>query len=109
MASRIPLMMIGLIGLWTLNARADEAVNGWPAHGSHMMGFGGWIMGPLMMLIFFALLVGAVVLIVRIIGGGSAGVRERQPDRSLEILRERFARGEIDAEEFDTRRKTLGE
>lgn len=109
MALLTRLMMIGLIGLWALNARADEAVNGWPAHGSHMMGSGGWIMGPLMMLIFFALLVGAVVLIVRLIGGSSGGVRDRQPDRSLEILRERFARGEIDAEEFDARRKTLGE
>ena len=109
MVPLIRSMMIGLIGLWTLSARADEAANGWPAHGSHMMGFGGWILGPLMMLIFFALLVGAVVLIVRIIGGGSGSMRDRQPDRSLEILRERSARGEIDAEEFEARRKTLGE
>ena len=109
MAPLIRSMMIGLIGLWTVNARADEAVNGWPAYGSHMMGFGGWIIRPLMMLTFFALLVGAVVLIVRIIGGGSGAARDRQPDRSLEILRERFAKGEIDAEEFDAGRKTLGE
>jgi putative membrane protein len=29
-------------------------------------------------------------------------------DRALAVLRERFARGEIDAEEFEERRRTLG-
>lgn len=104
------LMMIALMGSWSVNANAGEAGSGWSGHGPHMMDFGGvWIMGPLMMLIFLALLVGVVVLIVRMIGGSSGAMRDRQPDRSLEILRERFAKGEIDAEEFDARRKALGE
>jgi putative membrane protein len=29
------------------------------------------------------------------------------PDRALELLRERFARGEIDEQEFEARRRVL--
>jgi putative membrane protein len=78
----------------------------------------GWfhmVFGPLMMLVWIALLVAVVVLIVRWVGGwGGPGVgggigggpRERTP---LDILKERFARGEIDKAEFEERRRTLGE
>jgi putative membrane protein len=38
-------------------------------------------------------------------GGGSTGPKE---DTALATLRERFARGEIDAEEYEARRRTLG-
>jgi putative membrane protein len=91
-------------------AGAQTGGSDWSGH-RHMMewggmGWGGWFMGPLMMLIFLALLVGAVVLIVRLAGDGG-GRREARQDRSMEILRERFAKGEIDAEEFEARRKTL--
>jgi putative membrane protein len=78
-----------------------------------MMGGGGWLFGPIMMVIFFALLVGAIILILRLIGvdmGGNAsgGGAARKDDDPLEILRMRFARGEIDREEFEERRKALG-
>jgi putative membrane protein len=38
-------------------------------------------------------------------GDGRAATGE---DRALAVLRERFARGEIDADEFEQRRRTLG-
>jgi hypothetical protein len=34
--------------------------------------------------------------------------KERPPDSALEILRQRYARGEINKEEFETRKKDLG-
>ena len=85
-------------------------------YGHYGMGGGGWLFGPIMMVIFFALLVGAIILILRLIGvdmGGNAGSgggggAARKDDDPLEILRMRFARGEIDREEFEERRKALG-
>lgn len=64
-----------------------------------------WI-GPLAALLFVALLVAGAIVIVRMLvnrpqpGGGAS----RGP---LAILEERFARGEIDEEEFRTRRDAL--
>lgn len=93
-------------------ALADTGGQGWAGHGPGMMGhggWGGWLMGPLMMLIFIGLIVGAVVLAVRLTGGDVGPRRGGTPDRSLQILRERYAKGEIDAEEFEARRRTLDE
>ena len=68
-------------------------------------GWGGWIFGPLMMIVFIALIVGVVVLVVRWLGGGA--VQGSKPKAALDILEERFARGEIDKDEFDDRRRAL--
>ncbi|SDG06935.1 putative membrane protein [Limimonas halophila] len=80
----------------------------------HMMGPGGWgwIMGPLMMIVFLAVAVTVVVLIVRWLGGHTNHPHQppasgRTGESPLEILEKRFARGEIDREEFEERRKML--
>ena len=71
-----------------------------PYYGPHMWGGGwhSWLFGPFMMIVMLALVVGAVVLLVRWIGGGGhLGDRASTADKTpLEILKERFAKGEID-------------
>lgn len=85
------------------------------SYGPHMMGWdGGWSMfffGPLFMIIFLAILVAAIVLLVKWLGGMTGVGPTQQPpaNRALDILKERFARGEIDKAEFEERRRLLGE
>ena len=76
-----------------------------------MMGYGagwgwGWLYGALL-LIGLALL---VVVALRLLGGG---VRREPPrdqrDRARHLLDERYARGEIDTEEYQARRRVLGD
>jgi putative membrane protein len=84
-------------------------------------GFGMVWMVPLMLLVpllFIGVPIAVVVWAVMQLGSrgghaasgmdaaGSAGVREQSAE---EILRRRFARGEIDAEEYEERRRILGE
>lgn len=59
----------------------------------------------LMMLVFWALVIAGLVLGIRWLA--RQGQHER-PDRALDILRERYARGEINKEEFEARRRDLG-
>lgn len=85
--------------------------------GPHMMWWGGgWyamIFGPLFMILFLAVLVAAAIILVRGTAGawsGPASSPHSPASRTpLDILRERFARGEIDKEEFEERRRVLGE
>lgn len=72
-------------------------------YGPHDM-MGGWFGGVLMMLLMIALIVGAVVLTLRLLGHGPAG---RPSGRALDVLNERFARGEIDRAEYEDRRRAL--
>ena len=83
-------------------------------YGPHMM-WGGWygmFMGPLMMILFIAVIVVLVVLAIRWLGGGGHTSAPHAPPPTktpLDILKERFARGDIDKEEFEERRRVLGE
>jgi putative membrane protein len=69
-------------------------------------GWHGWFLGPIVMILFWGLVIAAIVLVVRGFGTSSHGSQaSRTP---LDILKERFARGEIDKDEFEERRRVLG-
>lgn len=77
---------------------------GWGMHPMGWMG-GIWGLGMMfMMLIFWAVVITAIVLGVRWLANQG---KENRGDSALEILRQRYARGDIDKEEFETRRKDL--
>jgi len=82
-------------------------------YGTHMWhgGWHGWLFGPLMMILFIAAIVVVVVLLVRWLGGAGHGHAHHAPPGKtpLDILKERFARGEIDLAEFEERKKALGD
>ena len=93
-------------------AQAPSDADRW-SYGPHMMWWGGgWygmIFGPLFMLLILAVLIAAVVLLVRWAGGPWQQTAPPPNRTPLDILKERFARGEIDKDEFEERRRVLGE
>lgn len=74
-------------------------------------GWHGWFFGPIMMIAFFALAFVAVVTLVRWLGGQSHGLPPHisMSKTPLDILKERYARGEIEKDEFEERRRLLGD
>jgi putative membrane protein len=69
-------------------------------------GWGHMMFGGLMMIVFWGSLIVLMVLLVRWLGGaGDSAPRSR--GSALQILQERFARGEIDKEEYEERRRIL--
>ncbi len=106
------LMILSLAGSASLAARAQPSQDhpyGWHGGGDwgHMM------FGPLMMLVFVAVLIVVVVLAVRWLGGAghgaAAGPHQHPGMTPIDILEERYARGEIDKDEFEERRRVLSE
>jgi putative membrane protein len=95
------------------NPLAAAAQQNAPYYHQHMWdgGWHGWIVGPIFMVLLLAVVVAAAVLLVR----GPARAHDLPahrvpPARSpLDILKERFARGEIDKAEFEERRRVLDE
>lgn len=77
---------------------------------NHGWGVGGWIMMGLVMVVFWGVVITLVVLAVRYFTsdrGGNAGPQQGpRVNRAEELLAERFARGDIDEDEF-RRRMTL--
>ncbi|MGE3689760.1 MAG: SHOCT domain-containing protein [Novosphingobium sp.] len=66
------------------------------------------ILGPLLMILVPLVLVVAVLIALRRFGQ-PAGSSSAPPQTPLEILKERFARGEINKEEYEERRRILSE
>jgi uncharacterized membrane protein len=106
-----------------VTALAAAACSGWGHGGDGMMtmGSGGrtemMVFGPLMMILCGATVVTLVVLTLRwLTGQGThgtqavAGHAPALPERTpLGIIKERFARGEIDQAEYEERRRVLNE
>lgn len=75
--------------------------------GYHGFGFGGGGMG-IGMLLFWGLIIAAIVVLGRGFAGRSGGGEPRVRDRTaLDVLGERYAKGEIDKPEFEQKRSDL--
>lgn len=72
-------------------------------------GWGQMMFGGLMMIVFWGGIIVLIILLVRWIGVGIGDSRDSAPKRprALEILQERFARGEIDKQEYEERKQIL--
>ena len=70
----------------------------------HMLPWMSWV-GPIAILVFWALVVTAIVFLIRYLARQS---RSSANDSSaLAILKERYARGEISREEFEQMRRDI--
>ena len=79
--------------------------------GPGMMGWGygmGWFWTIIMVVFWIAVIVGIIFLIKWfVISTGTGDRAARSEDSPLEILKKRYARGEIDKEEFEEKKKDL--
>lgn len=69
------------------------------------VGAGWMIFGWLMMIIWWAVIIGAVVLVVRALTRNANG--DSASHAALDILKERYAKGEITKKEFQEMKKEV--
>ena len=68
-------------------------------------GFGSMFFGGGLMWILWIILIVVLVYVLKDIGGSRG--RRSADDEALEILRQRYARGEIDEQEYEQRKREL--
>ncbi len=76
---------------------------------NHMGSGAGWGMGfgGIFMILFWIVIIAAVVMLVKWLAGGSARIDLPREKSALDILKERYARGEIGKEEFEQKKRDL--
>lgn len=94
----LPMLGMGMMGGW------------WPMMGGGMMGgwgpgFGWWGLVMLIFWVFF--IIGIVLLVAWVVRQLAAGAGGGGRSRALEILQERYARGEITREQYEQMRRDL--
>ena len=72
-----------------------------------MMGYGGSWLGWIFMLLFWALVVIGIIVLIRWLTHGSRHGWHDHGHSALGILKERYAKGEIDKREFEEKKKDL--
>src|SRR3990167_5159561 len=89
--------------MWMMGGGGNPMMGtGW---GNMMGGWNGFgLLGWIPMLLFWILLILGVVALIRYLGRSSQGQENKTP---LDILKERYARGEIDKKEFEEKKKDL--
>lgn len=75
--------------------------------GDNMMGWGGTGFFGLGHLLWWALIIVGAILLARWLMRDVLSNRRADGDRALSILKERYARGEIDKAEFDARKRDI--
>jgi putative membrane protein len=97
-------LAIVLMGGWPSLVWAQGRPYEW-GWGMHPMWWGAWGFGMmLIMLLFWILVIAGLVVGVRwLLGLG----KDRRFDSALEILRERYAKGEINKDEFEAKKRDL--
>lgn len=103
--SRYTIIAAPLAGLATTAPALADPAETWSDGFGHMMwGSGFGMVGGVMMLLFWG---GIIVLIALAVRGFSGGSNTGTALSADDILRERFARGEIDEEEYERRKAKL--
>lgn len=105
----LPGLVSAFIALPLGGALAQRQGNDWMWHSSS--GWGHMIFGGLMMILFWGAVIVSIIFLVRWLSGHLGSSHSPAPTQQtpLDILKERFARGEIDKDEYEERRKLLSE
>src|SRR4030042_677552 len=107
------IVLVSAFVLWLLDSTPSYAqcrgYGDWGWSGPGMMGWGWWGFGWIFMIIFWGLIIAGLILLIRWLVGLSRSHTPYNKDRdsALEILRESYAKGEIDKEEVDQKKKDL--
>ena len=93
-------------------ALAQWGHQGW-GMGPGMMGWGygmGWL-GMILMAVFWIAVIVGIVFLIRwlVVSTGSGDRRANSEDSPLEILKRRYARSEINREEFEEKKRDLAD
>jgi putative membrane protein len=110
-AFKVTVILI-LASLFPLAGNGSAQGRGYGGHmGPGMMGWEygmGWI-GMILMAAFWIAVIVGIIFLIRwvVISTGTGGRGVKSEDSALEILKRRYARGEINKEEFEEKKKDL--
>ena len=106
----------GMMGFGGFGMMGPGMMGGYGGYGGMMSGYGFNPLGAILSLVFWALIIGGIVLLVVWLvrnanastGAQRGGLSIGSSESPLDILKARYAKGEINKEQFDAIKRDLG-
>lgn len=95
-------MMQMMMGGWSSPFGSNQSNNSMMNFGFTPFGGFGWIF----MILWWVLIIAGIIALIKWLTNQSRGMRDHEKS-PLEILKERYAKGEIDKKEFEDKKKDL--
>ena len=106
------IRIFALSALFTLSVASSAYAyyGGGYGYGPGMMGWGfgygmGWL-GPIFMIVFWVVLIMGIIYLIRWIAGSTGSGSPSGHETPLDILKKRYARGEISKQDFEQMKKS---
>jgi len=96
-------MMQMMTGRWSSPFGGNNSTNNMMNFGFGSFGGFGWIF----MILWWVLIIAGIVALIKWLTSQSRGTNNHEKS-ALEVLKERYAKGEIDKREFEEKKKDLG-
>lgn len=107
-STKMGLIVGGIVVALLIGVPLIWGSGGWGMMGPGMMGGFGWGFMPLFGILFWGLVIWGVVAVIR--GTARTDNSDRGGDRedsALDVLKKKYARGEIGREEFEEKKREL--
>jgi putative membrane protein len=101
------LAVLPFLFVWTFAYAQEQGQGHWMGPWMMNWGFGMWWIMPFIMIAFWIVVIVGIISLIRWLARSERGREIKSEETALDILKKRYAKGEISKEDFERMKKDI--